>query len=70
MIKLTIRECEYIEGGGWASFILPVVIGVVTGGPIGAAVAVGGVIATTGVKNLEHLHKHGQIPTFTQMVNN
>jgi hypothetical protein len=70
MIELTQRELEIVAGGGWASFILPVVIGIATGGPIGAAVAFGGIVATAGVKNLEHMHKsNGEIPTIGQMIN-
>ena len=69
MRELTQMELEFIAGGGWLSFVFPIVIGFATGGPVGAGIAVGGIIATNGVKNLEHLHKHGNVPTIDQMVN-
>lgn len=69
MKLLTQKEIECVAGAGWGSFLIPIAIGLVTGGPIGAGIAVGGVIVNAGVKNLEHLHKHGEIPTIGQMVN-
>lgn len=69
MKELTQMEIEYVAGAGWGLFVFPVVIGFITGGPIGAGIAAGGVIATAGVKNIEHLHKHGDVPTIEQMVN-
>jgi hypothetical protein len=48
---------------------LPVVIGFVIGGPAGAVYATGTILATTGVKNLEHLHDHNKVPTLENIVN-
>lgn len=47
-------------------FVLPVVIGFFAEGPVGVA---GALVATTGAKNLEHLKKHGEIPTVEQIIN-
>lgn len=69
MIQLTQKELEIIYGAGWASYLVPILVGVVTGGPIGAAVAVGGVIANAGVDNLQHVYRHHEIPTIGQMIN-
>lgn len=50
-------------------FVLPVVIGFFAEGPAGAVGVAGALVATTGAKNLEHLKKHGEIPTVEQIIN-
>jgi hypothetical protein len=69
MYELTLQDVECVAGAaGWAVFVLPIVIGFVTGGPIGAGIAVGGVIATAGVNNLEFMHKNqGRTPSIHDM---
>lgn len=69
MIDLTLQEVLLVSGAGWASWLAPIIIGIVTGGPIGLGVAVGGLIVNTGVQNLEHLHKHGTAPTLGEIYN-
>jgi hypothetical protein len=70
MIELTIKECELVGGAGWIVYLLPIALGLVTGGPVGVGLAIGGIIATTGASNLEHLHRHGSTPSFGDMVGN
>lgn len=67
MIELSYRECELVEGGAWAAWIIPLAIGLVTGGPVGGLAVVATFIATKGVDNLEHLHHHGSTPSMGDM---
>ena len=69
MIELSSQDVMCVAGAGWGAFLIPIAIGFITGGPIGAGIAVGGVIATAGVKNVEHLHRTGEIPTINEIVN-
>lgn len=62
-------EAKQTCGAGWLTFVFPVVIGFFSGGPAGAIIMAGTVIASTGAKNLEHLYKHHEIPTVDQIVN-
>lgn len=67
MIELDKEMLVYVEGAGWASFILPVVSGFIFGGPVGVVAVAATFVATKGIDNLEHLHKHNEIPTLPQM---
>lgn len=69
MKLLNQTEIDLVAGAGWASWIIPVVSGFIFGGPAGVVAVAGTYIATKGIDNLEHLHKHGDIPTLDQMVN-
>ncbi len=69
MKELNIEEVESVSGSGWFTFLLPIVIGFATGGPAGAVIGAGAVIATTGAKNLDHLSHNGKIPTVHEMIN-
>ena len=69
MRELNTAETNEVNGAGWFLYVFPVVLGFIAGGPAGAVAMAGGIIATQGAKNLEHLHKHGEIPTFDQIVN-
>ena len=69
MRALSKMEVEEVSGAGWMSFLLPIVVGFCFGGPAGAVAAAGVVVTQAGVKNLEHLNKKGEIPTFEQIVN-
>lgn len=69
MIELSSQDVMCVAGAGWGSFLIPIAIGFVTGGPVGALVGVGGVIAVAGTKNIEHLHRTGEIPTINEIVN-
>lgn len=69
MVCLTDWQVKQVSGAGWASWIIPVVSGFIFGGPAGVAVVAGTYIATKGIDNLEHLHKHGDVPTLGEMLN-
>jgi len=62
-------EIDQVSGSGWLKFVFPIVIGFAIGGPAGAVYAVGTIVATTGVSNLEHLYEHDKIPTLDNIVN-
>lgn len=66
--ELTSDEVEAVNGGGWLKFAFPVVVGFVWGGPAGALAVVAGIVATTGVSNIEHLYAHNEIPSINQIV--
>ena len=69
MRQLSVCGAKQVSGSGWLKFIFPVVIGFVVGGPVGAGIAAGTVLATTGVSNLECLQKNKQVPTLDNIVN-
>jgi len=63
MRQLSIDELNKISGQGIAKFIIPVVAGFIFGGPAGALAVAGTFVATTGIDNLEYLHKNDTVPT-------
>lgn len=66
--ELTSDELMAVNGAGWLKFVFPVVVGFVWGGPPGALAVVAGIVATTGVSNIEHLYAHNEIPSINQIV--
>lgn len=69
MRALSTIEVEEVAGGGWIIFIVAIAGGFIVGGPAGAGAMVATMLAGAGAKNLEHIQKHGEIPTFDQVIN-
>jgi hypothetical protein len=62
MRALSTIEGEEVAGGGWIFAIVGIAIG------FGAGMAAASMLAAAGAKNLEHMEKHKEIPTFGDMV--
>jgi hypothetical protein len=69
MRALDLVEVEEVSGGGWIVAAVAIAGGFILGGPMGGALAITTTLAATGAKNLEHLQKHKEIPTFGDMIN-
>ncbi len=69
MKELNLVETQEVNGAGLFKFVLPVIIGFLTGGPAGAVAGAGAAIAMAGANNLEHLSDHRKIPTVQEILN-
>lgn len=69
MRALSTIEVEEVAGGGWVIALTAIAGSFILGGPMGGALAITSMLAATGAKNLEHLQKHKEIPTFGDMIN-
>ena len=60
MKELTMIEVKNIQGGfhiNLGTFIAAVVVGAVTGGPVGVGIALSGMVMSEGVNNLNDMAK-------------